>query len=124
MQKKDQVNAAKLKQKKEEEQANKRPNLNQYQNNIEDPSNLNYKRRQEELAKYEENFNEIYETTGVKDVNEIIQKFTSQEETTKSLEDIKQEHSEKIEFHKRAHQLLKDELNKLKYMGSDNLTRQ
>ncbi len=45
MQKKDQVNAAKLKQKKEEEQANKRPNLNQYQNNIEDPSNLNYKRR-------------------------------------------------------------------------------
>jgi hypothetical protein len=28
MQKKDQVNAAKLKQKKEEEQANKRPNLN------------------------------------------------------------------------------------------------
>lgn len=85
---------------------------------------MNYKRRQEELAKYEENFNEIYETTGVKDVNEIIQKFTSQEETTKSLEDIKQEHSEKIEFHKRAFQLLKDELNKLKYMGSDNLTRQ
>lgn len=65
----------------------------------------------------------IYETTGVKDVNEIIQKYTSQEETTKTLQDIRKDITEKIEFLKREFQLNKDELNKLKYMGSDNLTR-
>jgi len=43
----------------------------------------------------------IYETTGVKDVNEIIQKYTSQEETTKTLQDIRKDITEKIEFLKR-----------------------
>lgn len=72
MAKKDQENVNRQKEKKEQLQQNKRPNVNQYQNNMEDPSNVNYKKRQEELARYEKNFNLIYETTGVKDVNEII----------------------------------------------------
>ena len=38
--------------------------------------------------------------------------------------DIKKDYTEKIDFSKREYQLLKGELNKLKYMGSDTLTRQ
>jgi hypothetical protein len=37
--------------------------------------------------------------------------------------DIKKDYTEKIDFSKREYQLLKGELNKLKYMGSDTLTR-
>jgi len=99
-----------------------RQNVNKIENL--DPTTTSYKKKQEDLARFEADFNEIYETTGVKDVNEIIQKFTSQEETTRSLEDIKKDYADRIEFNKKEYGLLKGELDKLKYTGSDNLTRQ
>ena len=63
------------------------------------------------------------EATGVTDVNEIIQKFITQDETSKSLNDLKQEYIEKIEYLNNEKQRLKDELNDLKYEGGETLTR-
>ena len=47
-------------------------------------------------------------------MNEIIQKFTTQDETNKSLNDLKQEYLEKIEYLFTEKQRLKEELNDLK----------
>lgn len=41
---------------------------------------------QEKIAAYEAAFKEIKEATGVADVNEVIQKFITQEETHKNLQ--------------------------------------
>ena len=41
---------------------------------------------QEKIASYEAAFREIKEATGVADVNEVIQKFITQEETHKNLQ--------------------------------------
>lgn len=65
----------------------------------------------------------VQEATGVTDVNEIIQKFTTQDETNKSLNDLKQEYLEKIEYLNNEKQRLKEELNDLKYEGGESLTR-
>lgn len=56
-------------------------------------------------------------------MNEIIQKFTTQDETNKSLNDLKQEYLEKIEYLNNEKQRLKEELNDLKYEGGESLTR-
>lgn len=56
-------------------------------------------------------------------MNEIIQKFTTQDETNKSLNDLKQEYLEKIEYLFTEKQRLKEELNDLKYEGGESLTR-
>ncbi len=61
--------------------------------------------------------------TGVTDVNDIIQKFTTQDETNKSLLDLKSEYMERIEYLISEKQKLKEELNNLKYEGGESLTR-
>jgi hypothetical protein len=52
----------------------------------------------EEILDYEEGFRKLYEITGVNDVNEIIQKYITQDETTKSLKDLETQYNEKIEI--------------------------
>merc|ERR1719378_1301456 len=83
-----------------------------------DPSTNKHK-----LADYEEAFRKIYEATGVSDVNEIIQKYTAQEETNKSLNDLKQEYMEKIEYLTNERSRIRSELNTLKYEGGENMSR-
>jgi chromosome segregation ATPase len=52
---------------------------------------------QEKIASYEAAFREIKEATGVADVNEVIQKFITQEETHKNLLSMTKESQAKIE---------------------------
>jgi len=52
---------------------------------------------QEKIASYEAAFREIKEATGVADVNEVIQKFITQEETHKNLLAMTKESQGKIE---------------------------
>jgi hypothetical protein len=77
----------------------------------------------QKLQDFEEAFKKIYEVTGVADVNEIIQKFTTQDETSKSLNDLKQEYIEKIEYLTNEKSRIKAELNSLKYEGGENMSR-
>ena len=56
-------------------------------------------------------------------MNEIIQKFTTQDETSKSLNDLKQEYLEKIEYLTNEKARIKAELNALKYEGGENMSR-
>ena len=65
----------------------------------------------------------MYEATGVTDVNDIIQKFTTQSDTSKSLNDLKQEYSEKQDYLEKDLINLKEDLNDLKYEGGETLTR-
>jgi len=75
------------------------------------------------LKDYDEAFRRIYEATGVTDVNDIIQKYTTQDETSKSLNDLKQEYLEKIEYLNNEKARIKTELNTLKYEGGENMSR-
>jgi len=52
---------------------------------------------QEKIASYEAAFKEIKEATGVADVNEVIQKFITQEETHKNLQAMTRESQTKID---------------------------
>jgi len=75
------------------------------------------------LKDYDEAFRRIYEATGVTDVNDIIQKYTTQDETSKSLNDLKQEYLEKIEYLNNEKGRIRSELNTLKYEGGENMSR-
>jgi len=75
------------------------------------------------LKDYDEAFRKLYEATGVSDVNDIIQKYTTQDETSKSLNDLKQEYLEKIEYLNNEKARIKSELNALKYEAGENLSR-
>jgi hypothetical protein len=75
------------------------------------------------LKDYEEAFRRLYEVTGVTDVNDIIQKYTTQDETSKSLNDLKQEYLEKIEYLNNEKSRIRTELNALKYEGGENMSR-
>lgn len=57
------------------------------------------------------------------DVNDIIQKYTTQDETSKSLNDLKQEYMEKIEYLNNEKNRIRAELNTLKYEGGENMSR-
>ena len=77
----------------------------------------------EEIYDYEEGFRKLYEITGVNDVNEIIQKYITQDETTKSLKDQETQYNEKIEILCNERNRLKNELNFLKFEKAQAQTR-
>lgn len=77
----------------------------------------------EEILDYEEGFRKLYEITGVNDVNEIIQKYITQDETTKSLKDLEQQYNEKIEILSNEWNRLKSDLNFLKFEKAQAQTR-
>lgn len=55
------------------------------------------KEEKQKIKDYEGAFRRIKEATGVSDVNEIIQKFNTQEETLENLEGLRKENQSKIE---------------------------
>ena len=77
----------------------------------------------DDILDYEEGFRKLYEITGVNDVNEIIQKFITSDETMKSLKDLEQQYHEKIEILGLERNRLKNELNHLKYEKAQAQTR-
>eukprot|EP01017_Pseudomicrothorax_dubius_P041294 TRINITY_DN6586_c0_g1_i1.p1 TRINITY_DN6586_c0_g1~~TRINITY_DN6586_c0_g1_i1.p1 ORF type:complete len:541 (+),score=197.99 TRINITY_DN6586_c0_g1_i1:32-1654(+) len=99
------------------------PDTTGRQKSYDHPSHYDTSENRRRLGDYEEAFRRIYEATGVSDVNEIIQKFTTQDETSKALADLKQEYVDKIEELTRERNETKSKLEELKYAGSENLTR-
>ena len=70
---------------------------------------------QEKIASYEAAFREIKEATGVADVNEVIQKFITQEETHKSLLAMTRESQAKIESLTEQKVAAQERVQRLKY---------
>ncbi|KAL7690338.1 hypothetical protein Plhal304r1_c012g0045711 [Plasmopara halstedii] len=68
---------------------------------------------------FENAFRKIKEATGVSDVNEVIQKITSQESTTDSLMNLLKENQARLERLQDEHGGLKAHVEELKYSGSN-----
>ena len=78
---------------------------------------------QEKIASYEAAFREIKEATGVADVNEVIMKFITQEETHKNLLAMTKESQTKIEALTEQKHAVQERVQKLKYaVASDDPT--
>ena len=75
------------------------------------------------LQDYEKALRSVKDATGVSDVNEIIQKFATQDDTYTNLNDLKKENEQKLMQLNKDKVLLKDKVDKLKYEGSDATTR-
>ena len=73
------------------------------------------KEEKQKIKDYEEAFRRIKEATGVKDVNEIIQKFSTQEETLENLENLRKEHQNKLETLNEKKASLKKRVEGFKY---------
>lgn len=67
---------------------------------------------------FESAFRKIKEATGVSDVNEVIQKITSQESTTDNLINLSKENQTRFETLQAEHTRLKARVEELKYSGS------
>lgn len=67
---------------------------------------------------FESAFRKIKEATGVSDVNEVIQKITSQESTTDNLINLSKENQARLEQLQTEHSNLKTRVEELKYSGS------
>ncbi|RLN38420.1 hypothetical protein BBJ28_00026239 [Nothophytophthora sp. Chile5] len=67
---------------------------------------------------FESAFRKIKEATGVSDVNEVIQKITSQESTTDNLLNLSKENQTRLERLQAEHAALKARVEELKYSGS------
>lgn len=67
---------------------------------------------------YEEAFRKIKDATGVSDVNEVIQKLISQEDTTRNLKDLTKENQEKVESLQADREKLAKRVEEVKYSGS------
>ena len=102
---------------KEIDKTNNQPNF-QYADAQIEQNNI-----KEEIYDYEEGFRKLYEITGVNDVNEIIQKYITQHETTKSLKDLESQYNQKIEILSIERNRLKSELNFLKFEKAQSQTR-
>eukprot|EP01029_Cantina_marsupialis_P026503 TRINITY_DN7150_c0_g1_i1.p1 TRINITY_DN7150_c0_g1~~TRINITY_DN7150_c0_g1_i1.p1 ORF type:complete len:560 (+),score=192.84 TRINITY_DN7150_c0_g1_i1:72-1751(+) len=71
----------------------------------------------EKITVYEQGFRRIKEATGVTDVNEVIQKIISQEDTQKNLVELSKENQSKIETLTETHRDLKAKVEEIKYSG-------
>jgi len=75
-------------------------------------------KNEQKLDIYEHAFRKIKEATGVSDVNEVIQKISSQEDTSENLENLTTSNQTKIEQLTIANEKLKKEVEDAKYNSS------
>jgi len=76
---------------------------------------------QEKINQYEEAFRKIKEATGVSDVQEVIQKFITQEDTHRNLVEMTKEAQSRIDQLNAEKSELKSKVEELKYSGSGQL---
>jgi len=87
---------------------------------------MSYTEAEEErqrMQDYEEAFRRIKEATGVSDVNKVIQKFVTQEETQKNLLNLTKEYQSKIERLQDERKTLKAQVEDLKFSTSGTTAR-
>lgn len=77
----------------------------------------------QKVQDYEEAMRRIKDATGVIDINEIIQKFATQEDTYNNLLELKAEHERRILNLNDEKVELKGNVDKLRYEGIENMTR-
>eukprot|EP00743_Colponemidia_sp_Colp-15_P001495 GILK01001635.1.p1 GENE.GILK01001635.1~~GILK01001635.1.p1 ORF type:complete len:555 (-),score=144.99 GILK01001635.1:170-1834(-) len=77
----------------------------------------------QKIQDYEEAFRRIKEATGVSDVNEVIQKFLTQEDTQNNLMELTKENQGRIEMLNDEKLSLKARVEEIKYSGSGNMGR-
>jgi len=75
------------------------------------------------MQDYEEAFRRIKEATGVSDVNEVIQKFLTQEDTQNNLMNLTRENQNRIEMLNEERRRLKAQVEELKFSSSGNIGR-
>merc|ERR1712139_309672 len=75
------------------------------------------------VADYEEAFHRIKEATGVADVNEVIQKFLTQEDTHKNLTSLTRENQSRIDHHLEERRKLRLQVEELKFSSGGNVGR-
>lgn len=115
------------KQEEEDEMRRKQFEQNKKKNdNEQKKQETNLDRMKEELQHFKKAFQEIKDATGVgdvNDVNEIIQKFNTQDDTLSGLKQIKEEKSRKLEDLNIQREELKDRVDKYKYEGAEGITK-
>merc|ERR1719217_2061750 len=77
----------------------------------------------QKLTDYEEAFHRIKEATGVSDVNEVIQKFLTQEDTHKSLTNLTRENQSRIDQLLEERRRLRLQVEELKFSSGGNVGR-
>lgn len=75
------------------------------------------------MQDYEEAFRRIKEATGVSDVNEVIQKFLTQEDTAHNLMNLSKENQNKIDQLTEERRKLRAQVEDLKFSGGGNIGR-
>jgi len=78
---------------------------------------------QSKVNDYEEAFRRIKDATGVSDVNEVIQKFLTQEQTHKKLTDLTRENQQKIDQLQEERRKLRLQVEDLKFSSGGNVGR-
>eukprot|EP00003_Mantamonas_plastica_P008078 TRINITY_DN1697_c0_g1_i1.p1 TRINITY_DN1697_c0_g1~~TRINITY_DN1697_c0_g1_i1.p1 ORF type:complete len:471 (-),score=211.43 TRINITY_DN1697_c0_g1_i1:9-1421(-) len=82
---------------------------------------VNQDERESRIMNYEQAFRKIQEATGVEDVNEVIQKFLTQEDTHNQLVTLKQEAQQKIDSLNDEKTTMKAKLEEIKYSTTGSL---
>ena len=77
----------------------------------------------QKILDYEEGFRRIKEATGVSDVNDVIQKFITQEDTYRNLEELRKEHQAKVDALNQKKLALKSEIEKARFLAGDTMSR-
>jgi len=77
----------------------------------------------QKIGDYEEAFHRIKEATGVSDVNEVIQKFLTQEDTHKNLKHLTQENQSRIDQLMEERRKLRLQVEELKFSSGGNVGR-
>merc|ERR1712139_439493 len=75
------------------------------------------------VADYEEAFHRIKEATGVADVNEVIQKFLTQEDTHKNLTSLTRENQSRIDQLSEERRKVRLQVEELKFSSGGNVGR-
>merc|ERR1719356_169411 len=77
----------------------------------------------QKLLDYEEAFHRIKEATGVENVNEVIQKFLTQEDTQKNLTNLTRENQSRIDTLMEERRKLRLQVEELKFSSGGNVGR-
>lgn len=108
---------------KEKSQEEKKKKGLEKMNISHDENAMDNEAMREEINDFEAAFKKIHQVTGVVDVNEIIQKYITQDETTKSLKDLETHYQERIDLLTHERNRLKEELNGIKYERAEPHSR-
>merc|ERR1719181_1492056 len=82
-----------------------------------------FEQEKAKIADYEEAFHRIKEATGVSDVNEVIQKFLTQEDTHKNLTQLTRENQSRIDQLLEERRKLRLQVEELKFSSGGNVGR-